>query len=248
MGLLRFVVTAASQLPDDVASRAYFAGLDDIPWTARVAYGDGELTLRRTATDSGTFHVPWRVPGFGEPTLSTCTLIERERPYHLDVELARGTLNRLRSHVSDWQLEGWSVPPHIEKALATAQRHLALAATSPDDLQLASEHAELTIQTSLDAMLTLRPFFAELATSVRRKHDTQPTALLAVELPDKPLAGALALVPGVFNTAVVTMPWREIEHRGGARNWDRIDDQISWAENAGLRICSGPLLEFGRHS
>jgi hypothetical protein len=150
--------------------------------------------------------------------------------------------------VAAWQMEGWSVPPHIEKALSISQRHLALAATSPNDLQLASEHAELAIQTSLDAMLTLRPFFAELAAAARHKQDAQPTALLGVELPEEPLPNVLAHVARVFNTAVVTMPWRDIEPREGTRQFGRIDRQIDWADQAGLRVCSGPLLQFDRRS
>jgi hypothetical protein len=248
MGLLRFAVTAASQLPSDISTRAYFAGLDDIPWTTRVSFNGSELTLRRTASDSGTLHIPWRVPGFGELTLSTCTLIERDRPYHLDVELARGTLNRLRNDVSHWQMEGWSLPGHVDKALSVAQRHLALAATSPDDLQLASEHAELAIQTTLDAMLTLRPFFVELALAVRQREDARPTALLAAQLSEASPAGVLTNVASVFNTIVTPMSWREIESREGMRQWDPIDRQIDWAEQQGLRVCSGPLVQFDRRN
>ena len=33
--------------------------------------------------------------------------MERPRPYNLPVELARGTLNRLRNQVSLWQRRAW---------------------------------------------------------------------------------------------------------------------------------------------
>jgi len=38
--------------------------------------------------------------------LSTASLMEREPRYHLPVELARGTLNRVRNQLAAWEQAG----------------------------------------------------------------------------------------------------------------------------------------------
>src|ERR1700676_385029 len=106
MGQVGFLVPRPEQLPAQAAQQAYLAGLDELPWETRVSATDGGLTARRTVSDSGYFHILWRVAGRGEQLLSTSTVSERPTPYNLPVELARGTLNRLRNQLTGWDMAG----------------------------------------------------------------------------------------------------------------------------------------------
>src|SRR5438477_9911553 len=99
MGQLRFLVPRPEQIDPEAIGRTYLAGMDDVPWRTEVAWDGRQLTVERSDSDSGYLYVPWRAAGHGQLTLSTATLIEREAPYLLPVELARGTLNRLRNQL-----------------------------------------------------------------------------------------------------------------------------------------------------
>src|SRR5277367_302453 len=105
MGLMRFLVPRPV-LAANALERAYFSGMDDLPWQSRSQWQDGQLWVKRSENDSGQFHIPWPVEGYGELMLATATLMERDAPYHLSVELARGTIHRLRQHLATWQAWG----------------------------------------------------------------------------------------------------------------------------------------------
>ena len=87
MGVIKFLVPRRDWVAADAIERAYMAGLDEIPWQTRAEWTATGLNVRRAETDSGNFFIPYAVEGHGELMLSTASLMERERPYHLDVEL-----------------------------------------------------------------------------------------------------------------------------------------------------------------
>ena len=81
---------------------------------------DGELSLERDVSESGSVTVPWYVEGHGLLALSTSTLVERWDPYHLPLELARGTLNAFRTQLYEWQSIGLAVPDEAYARLKEA--------------------------------------------------------------------------------------------------------------------------------
>jgi len=96
MGLMRFIFPP-DRISDETVEQAYLSGFDRIPWQVHVRREDGELILERSASDSGTLHIPWRVEGYGQVTLSTATLMERSEPYYLPLELAGARSGRSAS-------------------------------------------------------------------------------------------------------------------------------------------------------
>src|ERR1700756_3822418 len=102
MGLTRFMVPRRENLPPQAAELAYQSGLDDIPWLTHVTEEENGLVVERAVSESGSLHILWNVAGRGQVVLATATLIEREEPYNLSVELARGTVNRLKANVVAW--------------------------------------------------------------------------------------------------------------------------------------------------
>ncbi len=112
MGLMRFVVPRP-RLAASALERAYFSGMDDLPWQSRSAWQEGQLVVRRSESDSGQFHIPWPVDGYGELMLATATLMERAAPYLLPVELARGSVHRLRQHLAALQVAGLVVSDQV---------------------------------------------------------------------------------------------------------------------------------------
>jgi hypothetical protein len=98
-----------------VASVGYH---DQTPGPATVHIADGRLTLTRTTNESGYLTVPWPVEPFGTVVVSTTTLREREEPYRLLVELARGKLNQVRTQTAEWQSIGLRTAPEFDRAVA----------------------------------------------------------------------------------------------------------------------------------
>jgi len=245
MGLMRFLVSDRSALPEDAPERIFMTGVEDVPWRSRCFWRDDQLVIERSVADSGNVHVPWRGATRPELTLATASLMERPRPYHLEVELARGTINSIRSQMAAWEMAGLVVSPEIREGLADSCKAFAKAATSQHQPQVAGEHAVAALRTAVQAGHRLGTSYTEQAINVRRRQTAQLSTLLGVNLGRLPIPRDLAgQLSSTFNTAVVPMRWSCIEEAEGQRDWTISDRQVQWCHQYGLKVSSGPLLQF----
>jgi hypothetical protein len=171
--------------------------------------------------------------------------MEREQPYLLEVELARGTLNRLRNQLSMWEQMGLVVDDSLREQILEATRHFSRAATLQSDRATAATTAQRSLETTAAAMDRLADAYAKQALSIRRSKGKPLSTLLGIqlgnELPEASVAGRLL---SAFNLVSVPLAWRAIEATEGTRNWYAADAEIEWVRSAGLKVAAGPLLEL----
>jgi len=248
MGAIRFLVPRPEWFAVDATERAYIAGIDEIPWRSRIQRTDEGIVVQRSETESGNFWIPALIAGHGERMLSTATLKERPQPYHLHVELARGTLNRLRNQIALWQSAEVPLPSDLVNALTTAHQHLSWCVTHQTDAPAAADRAALSIAASLQA-IELFSKWTSRQLIASRKQQGRINTLWGVNLgdtnPAEPMPSGMS---GVFNTAVVPFNWQAIEAREGKPDWTTSDQQIEWCRAQGLKICGGPLLQIDKWS
>ena len=247
MGLMRFLVPRREQLPVDAVERAYLTGLDEIPWQSRAQWTGDVLALRRPESDSGCFHIPWNVAGYGELMLSTACLMERERPYHLPVELARGSVHRIRNQIAAWEAIGLIVPEAVTTKVLGALAHLSRAVTSQSVPEAAVEPSELAINGAHDALRDLIVAYVEQSLASRQRQPTKVVKLLGIHLGRAPFKENVQKeLLSTFNAATIPLAWREIEPRQGKYDWDLSDRQFEWCRQNGIKICPGPLVQLDR--
>jgi hypothetical protein len=245
MGVMRFLVHSPSRITDDVAQRIYMTGLDRVPWPARVQVTSDGFTLERAVNDSGNVHVPWSVAGHGLATLSTGSLMERERPYHLEVELARGKVNQVRGQLAEWQSIGLMPTDTLNEKLSEAVGLFAQAATSQHEPAAAAERAQQAIEAAMQAALLLGTSFTEQALAARFRQSARLSTHLAASLPAASLDDTTAkLVRASFNAGLVNMGWREVEATQGHSNWSLCDAQVQWCVSQGMAVFGGPLARL----
>ncbi len=129
MGVMRFLVYPPELLdgwPEVVD--AYLSGADGRVFSTEIEVTGNLVTCRRSSNDSGRLHVAWPVEGFGRPVISTASLSEREEPYLLPLELARGKIAQLRDQISAWELGGMMVPEAFRAPYQEANRKFREAA------------------------------------------------------------------------------------------------------------------------
>ncbi len=249
MGQTRFLVPRREQLPAKAAQFAYLSGLDDIAWRTRVVVQGDILVADRGENESGSLHILWNVLGRGQVLLATATLVERQAPYNLPVELARGTANRLKANVVAWEQAGLPVPSYVAARTETALKEFVAAVAALEQPLEAADHAQRSIGAALDAGDHLIAEFGEQAAKVRAQQTVKQTILFGGDLdslvPDTTLSEAFT---EAFNTAIVRMPWNQIEAQQGTRSWNVVDGQVAWCQANQMRILAGPLLEVDRRS
>ncbi len=106
MGVLRFIIHPTSRLEEgpDI-HRAYLSTLELGVVPTSVSLENGVLLCQKESSESARLHVAWDVEGIGRPVLSTASLIERDEPYFLPLELARGKLVQVRNQLAAWETE-----------------------------------------------------------------------------------------------------------------------------------------------
>lgn len=220
-------------------------GPDQIPWTCRTRLQNGELIVERHVADSGKFHIPWPVEGHGRFMLATATLMQRDRPYQLAVELARGKVNQVRNQIADWQSIGLTVPGKVESAMHKALEALSHAVTNQNDPGRAAGLAQKAIVLALDAADLLVTSYTDQALAARHRSGQKLRTLLAADLGrhvlEMPLA---AYYLKAFNAAQVPIAWRAVEATESICQWDLTDKQIAACRQHELTVCAGPLLRL----
>ncbi len=246
MGVLKFRVH-----PPDLVNRlpelrnGYMTGLDRTPGRSSIQLRAGLLVCNRETSDSGRFHVPYPVHGFGTPFLSTATLAERAEPYHLAVELARGRLNDIRNQTSEWTLSGLIAPAALEECLLTAQHAMARAVTSQADPEAAAVHAGECLAASCRAGDLLINAYTEQVLYRRREYSPKLPTLLSSTFEgdpaDWPAAPALA---SCLNAGRITCNWASLAPQESRLKWDVFDAQLAWCRANKLTPTAGPLIDL----
>ncbi len=247
MGLIRFAVHSASLLTDWPEVHAgYLTGADGRVFPTRIEVQDNIVGCRRTSSESAKFHVAWPVKDYGRLVIPTGSLPEREQPYLLSVELARGKIVQVRNQAAQWELAGLRVPAEFAGPNREAHRLFARAASSQEKPEMASDLANEAIHCACQAAEILTRSYATQSLAGRlQRFGTLPVSIGCELLGELPLPAHNELFNSLFNTATVSVPWKVVESVEGEYNWDSADAQLEWCESQKLMVRGGPLLDLG---
>lgn len=246
MGLMRFAVDPPELLEHwPEVQRGYLSGADGRIFATRIELADGIVGCRRSSHESCKFHVPWPVEGFGRPVLNTASLPERDAPYVLAVELARGKLVQIRNQAGAWELAGMTIPPEYSPLMKDAQRQFGRAAANQSEVSTASQLADEALVTACRAADLLSIAYAKQALAGRQQRYPHLPSSLGCGLGSVPSPEQTDLYCAAFNAAALPIRWTSIESVEGSYNWDLVDQQVAWAEQQRLMICGGPLIDLG---
>lgn len=247
MGQMRLVIPQPERLAPAAAEQAYLAGTEGIPWECVTTLSGPTLTIERDTRESGYLYFPWNVPGRGVVMLCSGSLMERPKAYHLPVELARGTINRLRNQMSVWEVAGMTMPAGLAPLLSAATTAFAHAATGQSNPLAAAAAADDAIRHALDAIDLLTGDYTQQVLVIRRQQQSPLGTLLGARLQAAPPAELATRFLATFNTALVSPNWHEAEPQLGKFHWDPLDAQVQWCRDQNLRTCIGPLMQFHKH-
>ena len=231
MGQLRFHAPSPEKLLPHAAELAYLAGLEAIPWRSHNQLADGILTLERSISESGNLYIPWNIPRIGQRVLSTCTLMERERPYTLVTELARGTLHRARALVAEMEAQGRVIPEATHTALHEATAALIRATTGSETATADAEYTILIASESIESLerQQISAQLGELSTSVGSL-----TSILVSQLNEEPLPEPLVdTFLSAFHAVNIPFRWRQLQPSHTQIQWENIERQLQWSRRKG---------------
>ncbi len=246
MGTMTFQLPNA--LPPDAVrelKRTCMAGgPDNMPWPTDLHFAGDQLSVSRVVDESGYLVVPWAIDGRGRMMGTSATLIERERPYNLLVELARGKVNQVRGQSFDWRAGGLHLGTDLEKLIQDASRAFGRAITGvpPEE---ASQQAQIALDLGYQAAEQLVRAYVQQVFQIRHQRQARLDTLLACRLgtvvPPPALASELA---PAFNTVCLPFSWNTIENEEATYRWESCDALLDFALKQKLEVIAGPLIDF----
>jgi hypothetical protein len=245
VGVLRFIVPEPARLSERAVQQAFLSGLDPIPGACKAKFSGSELIVERDGTDSTKLNLPWKIEGRGEPLLATATLVQRERPYLLPLELARGKINTVRNQLADWLPLGLTPSEAVTSRLAEATKLFTHAATSQDDVAAATAGAEQAIVAACDAADALSKCYVDQALITRHRATNKlPVAYGASLGHCEPQQAKTAGFNALCNTAVVPLTWRNVVANEEEYHWHTYEAQIAWCRERNINVAAGPLIRL----
>lgn len=248
MGVMRFRIYPTERLSDEIVRQSYLTGLDRVAWRVESSAEAGILSMYRATSESASLHMPWPIEGHGKVTVSSGCLVERQEPYLVPLELARGTLSQLRNQLADWQQIGLGAPQPVRERILEATWSFGRAATRQNDLPACARDAEASLRHSYEAAVLLAATYTEQSIAARRRGGGRLSTWLGGDLGAALLDDVSATkFLDTFNAANIPICWHDIEATEGTYSWHACDRQVQWCQAHGLRTVAGPLLKLVPH-
>jgi hypothetical protein len=176
----------------------------------------------------------------------TATLIERETPYALEIEIARGKINQIRNQLGDWQDNGIPLPPEFDGAVRDLSRRFGQVVIDPNS-DLARQQIRAVIADAFRVAEKLAMSQADRLFTMRHARFPRLETALGCQVGSLPGTTAEPLKMAT-NAVCVPLTWKEIEPVESKYRWDDADKVVDWALRNGMRVSAGPLIDLSHHS
>ena len=236
--MLRFrVFKEGSAVPpaDLDLSTAYLVGSDNVPIRGEFSYSGGEIVCRKRAAGPAALTMLWDMKNFGTIMLETTRLPERDEPYILSLEFARGRVMRLMQKREEWGLFDVAEAASVNEKALVARDLLLEAIMHQEDPGKASGFADKCLQMVLPISEQAALTHADLLLQRRISTRNFPRGAFGVRIDHTIATEAYRrlMLPNA-DFVRLSMWWKTIEPQEQVFAWGQIDE---WMEFFAARGC-----------
>ncbi|MCA9039284.1 MAG: hypothetical protein KDA65_02940 [Planctomycetaceae bacterium] len=206
---------------------------------------ENQISIRKADDRSARLFFPWPISGKGDVLFSTGSLIEREEPYSLLVELARGKISSLRNQSGSWQQVGMTIPLEFYDRLDDAHDFLARGVQTNDDAREACRLGGAALEQAQLASDVLMASFIEQRMKLQSRRYQKPPLRYCCGV-DFHLQQDDSLAEWIHCFDEVSLPlnWKMSEESESKLLEDQIETSLELLRQHNLNISAGPLLDF----
>jgi len=159
--VLKFVVFKDGHPASELDTKpCYLIGTDEVSLKGQIKFDRGLITCQKTGEEAAALAVMWEIKGAGKFLLQTTRLPERDKPYILNVELARWRLMRILQKLEDWGLFDYPRTERITDLLDEARKLFVRALQNTVTPAKAADLADQALQMAMEAGEILARFHA----------------------------------------------------------------------------------------
>jgi len=255
MGQLQFLTAGGGQLSQLQLATCHLIDIEGYLRRVQITQTDDGFVVddgfeQGESPNCLSFQCLWPVEGLGPQVLGTPALVEWPRPMDLAIELARGTISRLRKHVAAWQLMADQSPDEQSLSELKEITHQFVAAiAAPRGSIEAAKLAAIVINRSAQLIDQIGSQLPRLVLDQHCSGEQRLSIFLGGELPHGSVKAELGEpFCRTFHAAMIPVDWNRSEPAPNQFDWKSADERISWALAHDLSVCVGPLVDFcGQH-
>ncbi len=226
---------------------AYLFGTDGIAVRhAKIKFKNGVIDCQKPTQETAGLALLWPVNESQSILLPTTCLPERERPYNLNVEIARAKLMQIVSKREDWSffsdIEGLvESPKEAQKLFIHAIQNIADAPT-------ASKLADQALKQACDFSEKLANKQAQLLFDARCKSRGFGRGCLGCTIEPGQIHNPKYInkLMELFGFVTIPVNWAQIESKKGLYDFSALDTCVNVLARRKLAIAAGPLLCFSK--
>ncbi len=226
---------------------AYLFGTDGISIRrARIEFRKGCIECVRPNLETAGLALLWPIEGFGKVLLPTTCVPERERPYNLNVEIARAKLMQITNRREDWSffdnIEG------MEDIAKKSQDLFIDAIQSTNDPRKASRLADESLREAMIYSEKLAVRQGKALFDKRRRSHGFGRGCMGCRIDPAQMTKSAYVEKLLESFASVTVPvnWAKVEPRQGHYDFSEVDHCIALLGRRKIVVGAGPLLRFSR--
>lgn len=226
---------------------AYLFGTDGISIRrTKISFKHGVVECNKPNSETAGLALLWPISGFGRVLLPTTCLPERERPYNLNVEIARAKLMQVVNKREDWSfLDGVEGLESISKE---AQDLFIEAIQNVSDPPTASRFADESLKKAMVLSEELAIKQAESLFDVRRRNHGFGRGCLGCKADLTQITNPeyVEKLLEFFEFVTIPINWARVEPQKGSADFSAIDACVNVLSQKRLVLGAGPLLCFSR--
>jgi len=221
-------------------------GPESVPIPGEVRFIDGHLVLPRSLEQATGLALLWDLGPLGAFHLETTRLPPREKPYNLNVELARFRLMKIVQKQEDWNLFDFPRAEKFQTKFREAQGLFADALANLDQPGMAAGLADQSLVLAVDLSEQLAVFHGELLMNRRRASGSFVKHIVGCRV-DSTVRNDRYRETAVtqFDYAVLPMGWKQVRPQEQDFETDSLDEWMELCARRRLPVIAGPLIHLG---
>ena len=220
-------------------------GPESVPIPGEISFRDGLLVIGRSDEHPVGVSLLWDMGALGAYQMETTRLPAREKPYNLNVEMARFRLMKIVQKQEDWNLFDFPRAEKFSQRFKDAQNLFSDALGKLDDSKEAANLADQSLAISLDLSEQLAQFHSELLINRRRAGNSFVRHIVGCRV-DSTVQNAKykEMLSGNFDYVVLPMSWKQLQPEEGAFNTEALDEWVETLSRKKIPIIAGPLIDL----
>jgi len=213
---------------------------------AQIDFKDGYINCQKPSLVTAGLALLWPIDGFGKVLLPTTCLPERERPYNLNVEIARAKLMQIVNKREDWSF--FNDVPALAELSEDAQDLFIRAIQNISESSMASQLADESLAKAIIIAEKLAVKQAETLFQTRNKSHGFGRGCFGCRVDpleiDNP--AYIERLLELFGSVTIPINWAQIEPGKGHYDFSTIDACVDVLGRKKLTLSAGPLLCFSK--